>query len=61
MSFIALLAMVEICFYSILVSFFCLGIIVLIATYLILREKKLLYDDNDIKTNFDRYLYTAKK
>ena len=51
--------MVEICFYSILVSFFCLGVIVFIATYLILREK-LLYDNNDIKKNFDKYLCTTE-
>ena len=51
--------MVKICFYSILVSFFCLGVIVFIATYLILREK-LLYNNNDIKKNFDKYLRTTE-
>ena len=56
MSFITLLDIVEICFYSILVSFFCLGITFFIAAHLILREKKLLYDhnnDNDNKITFD--------
>ena len=56
MSFITLLDIVEICFYLILVSFFCLRIIFFIAAHLTLREKKLLYEhnkDNDSKITFD--------
>ena len=50
--------MTEICFYSILVSFLCLGIKVFIATYLILRERIL---HNGIKTNLDKLLHSKKK
>ena len=42
----------QICLYSILGSFFCFGILVLITKLLILRRKKLI-SGYGIKTNFD--------
>ena len=50
--------MTEICFYSMLISFLCLGIKVFIATYLILRERIL---QNGIKTNLEKLLHSNKK
>ena len=50
--------MTEISFYSILISFLCLGITVFIGTYLILREGIL---PNGVKTNLDKLLHSKKK
>ena len=49
----------QICLYSILGSFFCFGILVLITKLLILRRKKLI-SGYGIKTNFDKYKYSKK-